>query len=200
MGNSLKNEIIKLRLEGKTYDQIKELLNCSKSTISYHCKNNNINDNGIKKLTNDEIDKMNEYYLTHTITETAMFFGVSESTVKNKVTNKHVKLTEDEKKKKNYSKVKKHRLKIKTMAVDYKGGSCVICGYKKCLRALEFHHINPSEKDFGISAYSKLSWDIIKPELDKCILVCSNCHAEIHDEIDNLGTSSILNDYLYSRG
>ena len=47
--------------------------------------------------------------------------------------------------------------------------------------ALEFHHLDPSQKDFGISSkgYTR-SWDKVKEELDKCILVCSNCHREIH--------------------
>lgn len=38
------------------------------------------------------------------------------------------------------------------MAIDYKGGKCSVCGYNKCRAALEFHHTNPNEKDFGISA------------------------------------------------
>lgn len=37
------------------------------------------------------------------------------------------------------------------MAVQYKGGKCCVCGYNKYLGALEFHHLNPNEKDFGIS-------------------------------------------------
>lgn len=77
--------------------------------------------------------------------------------------------------------VQKRRLKLKKMALEYKGGCCSICGYNKCDAALEFHHLDPSEKDFGISAKGHTkSFDKIKVELDKCILVCSNCHQEIH--------------------
>lgn len=67
------------------------------------------------------------------------------------------------------------------MAVEYKGGKCSVCGYDRCADALEFHHLDPSQKDFGISSkgYTR-SWDKVKEELDKCILVCSNCHREIH--------------------
>ncbi len=73
------------------------------------------------------------------------------------------------------------RQKIKLLAVQYKGGQCQICGYKKCEGALEFHHLNPKEKDFGIGqkGYSR-SWKKVQSELDKCILICSNCHQEIH--------------------
>ena len=67
------------------------------------------------------------------------------------------------------------------MAVAYKGGVCQCCKYNKYIGALEFHHINPDEKDFGISVkgYTR-SWENNKKELDKCVLVCSNCHREIH--------------------
>ena len=68
--------------------------------------------------------------------------------------------------------------------VEYKGGSCVICGYNHYMGALEFHHLNPKEKDFNLSHMKKYTFDEkIKNELDKCILVCSNCHREIHGKV-----------------
>lgn len=73
------------------------------------------------------------------------------------------------------------RSRIKKWALEYKGGKCEKCGYNKCTHALELHHINPKEKDFCLSDRNiKLDWQAIKKELDKCILVCSNCHREIH--------------------
>ena len=78
--------------------------------------------------------------------------------------------------------VDKRRRTLKVKAVRYKGGSCVKCGYNKCLSALDFHHINPEEKDFSLSSDGRTkSWEIMRIELDKCILVCANCHREIHD-------------------
>ena len=77
--------------------------------------------------------------------------------------------------------VNKRRRKLKKESVKYKGGKCEKCGYNKSVMALEFHHVNPEEKSFGISATGiTRSWEKLKKELDKCILVCSNCHAEIH--------------------
>lgn len=71
--------------------------------------------------------------------------------------------------------------KLKELAVNYKGGKCVVCGYNKYLGALEFHHTDPTKKDFSISASSAKTFnEKIKKELDKCMLVCSNCHREIH--------------------
>jgi 5-methylcytosine-specific restriction endonuclease McrA len=75
---------------------------------------------------------------------------------------------------------------LKRQMVEYKGGECVRCGYKKYFGALEFHHLNPSEKDFNPSSLKRYKFDDrIKNELDKCILVCSNCHREIHHENRN---------------
>jgi DNA replicative helicase MCM subunit Mcm2 (Cdc46/Mcm family) len=77
--------------------------------------------------------------------------------------------------------VQKRRDNLKKMAVEYKGGKCEKCGYNKCLSALDFHHLEPEHKDFGIS-YKGITrkWESIKNEIDKCILVCANCHREIH--------------------
>lgn len=75
------------------------------------------------------------------------------------------------------------RNRIKKWALEYKGNKCEICGYNKCEEALEFHHLNPNEKDFCISDRDiKLNWLKIKEELDKCQLVCANYHREIHSK------------------
>ena len=73
------------------------------------------------------------------------------------------------------------------MAIDYKGGKCVFCGYDKCIQSLELHHFNSTEKDFGISdkGYTR-SWERVKKEIDKCILICANCHRELHAGIKQL--------------
>lgn len=70
--------------------------------------------------------------------------------------------------------------KLKHDAVMYKGGSCVTCGYDKCDGALQFHHLDPTKKEFTIGRFKLLSFDKIKTELDKCILLCANCHHEVH--------------------
>lgn len=83
--------------------------------------------------------------------------------------------------------VSKRRKKLKILAVEYLGGCCQLCGYNKSLTALEFHHKDPTQKDFGISeSGSTRSFEKIKLELDKCILVCANCHREIHEGITTL--------------
>lgn len=64
--------------------------------------------------------------------------------------------------------------------VRYKGGKCERCGYKANIAALEFHHLDPSTKEFNLSK-TRHSWEDAKRELDKCICLCSNCHKEIHN-------------------
>lgn len=86
---------------------------------------------------------------------------------------------------------KRHR--IKQILVDYKGGKCEICGYDKCLNALDFHHINKEEKNFALNSsnYNK-SIELLKKEVDKCILVCANCHREIHYQENEQRRKEIL--------
>lgn len=70
------------------------------------------------------------------------------------------------------------RREIKQRAIDLLGGKCSKCGYSKCHGAMHFHHINRKEKEIQISITT--SWSRIEKELEKCILLCANCHAELH--------------------
>jgi hypothetical protein len=82
--------------------------------------------------------------------------------------------------------IKLSRQKLKQVAIAYKGGACKNCGYSKCIGALHFHHRDPKQKDFTIavaSHNSTLTLEDIKQELDKCILVCANCHGELHSGV-----------------
>ena len=66
-----------------------------------------------------------------------------------------------------------------------KGGRCEKCGYNTCLGALEFHHIDPTQKDFTISNDHFRLEEAIE-ESKKCILLCANCHRELHNGLWNL--------------
>lgn len=74
--------------------------------------------------------------------------------------------------------------KIKLLAIEYKGGKCSCCGYNDYIGALEFHHKDPTQKEVSWDKLRLRSWDKIKEELDKCVLLCSNCHREEHSEIN----------------
>jgi predicted HNH restriction endonuclease len=57
----------------------------------------------------------------------------------------------------------------------------MLCGYDKCIEALDLHHKDASQKDFGISSGGLTrSWELVKAEADKCVLLCANCHRELH--------------------
>jgi predicted HNH restriction endonuclease len=77
--------------------------------------------------------------------------------------------------------VSKRRRKLKSMAIELKGGVCQVCGYGKCVGALSFHHLDKKSKSFDMSTRGLTrSWKRVKEEANKCILVCENCHREIH--------------------
>lgn len=76
--------------------------------------------------------------------------------------------------------VNNHRKNKRQWAIDHKGGCCCLCGYNKTNRSLCFHHLNEDEKEIRLSSDHTVSWERLKKELDKCILVCANCHGEIH--------------------
>ena len=81
---------------------------------------------------------------------------------------------------------RQRKAKFKQMCVDYKGGRCEVCGYDKCNRSLIFHH-KDCKKDVEIGSTwptKKLTKKIIK-ELDKCVLLCANCHGEAHEQLQN---------------
>jgi len=67
------------------------------------------------------------------------------------------------------------------MPIEYMGGRCQVCGYNRCIDAMELQHVDSSGKDFSISekGYTR-SWAKAKEELDKCMLLCANYHREIH--------------------
>ena len=89
--------------------------------------------------------------------------------------------------------VTNRRRKVREKLVEYKGGKCIICGYDKCSYALDLHHLDASQKDFGISSGGLTrAWDKVKAESDKCILVCANCHREIHNGITKVQPLEVI--------
>ena len=81
---------------------------------------------------------------------------------------------------------------MRNILIEMKGGSCEKCGYNKCVSALDFHHKNPNEKDFGLSSNGNTqSWKKLTQEADKCLLLCANCHRELHEELNGYKESRI---------
>lgn len=81
-------------------------------------------------------------------------------------------------------KLKKHRERrrdLKRRLVALFGGKCQVCTYSRSLSALDFHHLDPAKKEFAIARMDKFS--LMVEEAKKCMLLCSNCHHEVHDGI-----------------
>jgi len=78
-------------------------------------------------------------------------------------------------------------MRKKKELVDMKGGACKKCGYSRCLRALTFHHKDPSKKSFSLDTRNVrcTKWERLVEEVEKCELLCFNCHMEEHDEYDD---------------
>lgn len=76
----------------------------------------------------------------------------------------------------------KRRKDQRLRAVNLKGGACSKCGYKRCVAALEFHHREPEQKSFTIATKHGYSWAKLQAELEKCDLLCANCHREAENK------------------
>lgn len=127
----MKEEILKLRSEGKTYNEIKEILGCSKGTISYHCG-----------------------------------FGQKE---KSKDYNRNRRVRN-----RNYVQQIKSEMK------------CNTCGENRHW-VLDFHHLDPSVKDGNISyMVASMGKEKVLEEIEKCIVLCANCHRDLHYREQNL--------------
>jgi transposase len=83
--------------------------------------------------------------------------------------------------------VSRRRRKLKATLVSEAGGACIICGYGRYVGALEFHHVDPTEKRLGLGAGGlTLSIEAFREEARKCVLLCSNCHAEVEGGVTRL--------------
>ena len=179
------DEVIKLRKNKLSYSDIKEKTNISIKSISKICKMCGLGNYGkYGKLSEIEIDEIRtQYDKLGSIKKVSKEIGHSLDTISKYVTlKKRKKITKDEINKNKVRNVISWRKRKKVELVEYKGGKCEKCGYSKCVNALEFHHLDPNEKDFGISGKT-WSLERLKKEVDKCILLCSNCHREIHSKI-----------------
>lgn len=79
------------------------------------------------------------------------------------------------------------RQALKARMVAYKGGRCSACGYSRSIVAMSFHHCEPEEKAFNIAGSHARSWESLRKELDKCVLLCLNCHLEQHAVDEDVG-------------
>jgi hypothetical protein len=152
--------------QGCSQRKMAELENCSQATIKYWLKKYSL------KTTNYRNTSL--FCKTCGETDPAKFYRRKNKTISRKQCSKCWSRRTIERNRKN-----------KLQAIEYKGGKCQVCGYKKCPASLAFHHRNPEEKDLNWNTLRNMAFDKCKKELDKCDLVCHNCHSEIHWQLDN---------------
>lgn len=82
----------------------------------------------------------------------------------------------------------------KNKLLEFWGSKCVICGYDTYAGALDFHHLNPDDKSFQLSVaeIGLVSYDRMIEESEKCILLCSNCHRELHGGLISIAYVEIM--------
>lgn len=150
----------KILSEGLTQREIASKLSVSQSTIKYWLKKYNL------KTLNKQKPRITSKHKCSRCGETdpTKFYGKKRYTCA-KCHNKET--------------IERGR-KLKRKAVDYLGSKCERCGYDKCIEALEFHHKDSNTKDSNFASKRGWSWQRLKKELNSCMLVCANCHREIH--------------------
>lgn len=86
----------------------------------------------------------------------------------------------------------------KMQAVEMLGGKCQVCGYCKCNDALDFHHLDSEEKEFNVAqALPRWKWERIVEEVKKCILLCANCHRELHSkQINDVDLKNLIKPWI----
>lgn len=181
---SSKEKIIRLRKLGFSYAEIGAELGFSKSTISFHLKSVGLGgsiDKKRRRLTKETKESIIQLFESGLSKK-----GISEklnlslSSV-NKYTDNYPKKSKEEVRNSQYLRHQNWRLKIKLEAINYLGGSCRNCGYNKCVAALDFHHRDSKNKEFNITGGNMRSFPKLISELDKCDLLCANCHRELHN-------------------
>lgn len=164
-----KSTLEQLIAQGKSSHQIAKELNKAQTTIRYWLKTFELKTHFIK---NRSLNKQN---LTHKQCPSCL-----KILEKNEINfflkkGKYYSYCRDCHSKKCVDRFRDYKLQC----VEYKGGKCIKCGYNNHYSVLDFHHLDPSKKDFTISR-SNMSFENLKHELDKTVLLCANCHREFH--------------------
>lgn len=187
---SFKVQVLSLRGEGFTYVEIMKKLGCSKATVAYHCSKMEGNEEIKARRKAEKARAMQVPEDKEEIVRWLVADGVRRSDVadvmglRKEVVQKFAKKNGYKMVRllSSYERVRRRRRHLKMLAVTFKGLACQLCGYSKCLPALDFHHPNPEEKDFTIATNANRSWKAVKAEISKCQLLCCRCHREVHAE------------------
>ncbi len=179
--HSIQDRVINLRISKMKFNDIYNLLNgdVTRESLKLICRKNGLSFNS--RLSEKDGSEIKRLYMElksikAVVRETGFSFLAVRRFIDDPIRKPPISRSQS---------VVSWRKRKKIELVEYKGGCCQVCGYDKSVRALEFHHIDPNEKDFTISGKS-WSFERLKNEVDKCVLVCANCHIEIHEGLVKL--------------
>lgn len=177
-------QIIVMRNANKSYLEILSEINITEDKLKKICRNVDLNHASNNSKIFDKSEVLEYYLYSKSLRKTAVHFNTTRSTIKKHIDPDKI-IIKRERTITNSQSVIDWRKRSKLKLIEYKGGKCEICGYNTSIAALHFHHKNSQEKDFQIGG-SSYSFEKLKIEVDKCILVCSNCHSEIHEGLINI--------------
>jgi hypothetical protein len=143
-------------------------------------------------INKEKIAEMQEYYNSgKTVIDCAKEFGFGKDVVSRSIIkNKRIKRTKEDELSRGYKSVISWIKRVKVKLVEHRGGKCILCGYNKCNSSLHFHHIDPNTKEFEVTERIR-SFEKMKKESDKCVILCANCHGEVHAGISSISGGSL---------
>lgn len=170
-------QIIELIDQGLTISELIEKTNKSKSTLYLFAKTHNLKIRKAGKIVDKAIDKKEKICIICSIQKPTTEFYKQIKKEDGGTWEyydpacKPCRLIQSAQRRKN----------IKIQALEYLGWMCNTCKLvdKDYPQIYDFHHTDPSQKDFAISNSAK-TFENIKSELDKCIVLCANCHRKEH--------------------
>ena len=154
---------LKILAEEHTLDEIAAIIGCSKSKIKYWVKKHNLSTRKIKNPCC--------IYCGETDASKMMLMG------KGRISKNRCKTCHNQK-------TIERGQENKQRLLDHYGGKCKACGYDECMRALDFHHPESADKDPSFEGIRYWDFERAIIELDKCVLLCSNCHRKEHCSLE----------------
>jgi transposase-like protein len=175
-GGLPKDELVALVETGATIAKIAEALGCSKATVRHWLMRYGLKTSGGRGPRVPEEARAAKRAGLTSVTMRCPHHGETEFALDGRGSYRCKRCRSEA--------VARRRRKMKAILVSEAGGRCCICGYDRNMRALHFHHLEPSQKRHEINAKGvAFALETLRAEARKCILLCSNCHAEVEDGI-----------------
>jgi transposase len=174
-----KDDLTRLVEEGASIAAIANNLGCAQATVKYWLRRYGLRTSGQQRLTSAEATTAAKRAGRVSVQRVCRHHGLTAFWLEGRGYYRCQRCR--------WEAVSRRRRKVKQILVEEAGGRCVLCGYDHCLAALHFHHRDPAAKSFEVSRNGVTrSLARARAEARKCVLLCSNCHAEVEAGITPL--------------